>query len=494
MNIVHKEGGNKFKFIASGLFTNDKFESTNLDDGLRAVLDGAGGTFEKSRNAQSDAVDRVRLTYVEAENDFGTLAAEAVYPGDQTSTTIEAEASIQLTEPEANAVVERWLAETVAESERIRFAVAKSKIRICAGDLVTIAGDFYRVERIEDAAALVCDAVRVDMGAYSVFGERGAMAVRSASISPTPVFSVFMDLPILRGDEDPYAPHVAVAASPWPGPIAVWSSATDTGYQLNVQAESPAIVGTTLSALERAPSGLWDNGSVLIVDVSLGGISAASRFEVLNGANLAVIGDQSAEGWEVFQFSDAVLTGTDTYQLRGLLRGLAGSDATMPSVWPSGSLVVLLDGLVPQIQLPSASRGLGRYYRLGLSENGYTGANVVTRIETFNSIGLRPYSVAHLNYRWDSFGNLLASWIRRTRIDGDNWSSVEVPLGEASETYTVIVSKNDNIVRQVIVTDPSWTFTATMQAENAISAPFEVRVAQNSSSFGAGPFRSVTVL
>lgn len=36
MNIVPKEGGNVFKFIASGLFTNDKFESSNLDDGLRA--------------------------------------------------------------------------------------------------------------------------------------------------------------------------------------------------------------------------------------------------------------------------------------------------------------------------------------------------------------------------------------------------------------------------------------------------------------------------
>ena len=36
MNIVPKEGGNTFKFIGSGLFTNDKFESGNLDDGLRA--------------------------------------------------------------------------------------------------------------------------------------------------------------------------------------------------------------------------------------------------------------------------------------------------------------------------------------------------------------------------------------------------------------------------------------------------------------------------
>jgi Carboxypeptidase regulatory-like domain len=36
MNIVPKEGGNIFKYIFSGLFTNDKLESDNLDDELKA--------------------------------------------------------------------------------------------------------------------------------------------------------------------------------------------------------------------------------------------------------------------------------------------------------------------------------------------------------------------------------------------------------------------------------------------------------------------------
>ena len=36
MNIVPKEGGNTFRFIATGLYTNDTLESDNLDDDLRA--------------------------------------------------------------------------------------------------------------------------------------------------------------------------------------------------------------------------------------------------------------------------------------------------------------------------------------------------------------------------------------------------------------------------------------------------------------------------
>ncbi len=37
MNIVPKEGGNIVKFIASGLWTGDKLESSNLDDGLQGA-------------------------------------------------------------------------------------------------------------------------------------------------------------------------------------------------------------------------------------------------------------------------------------------------------------------------------------------------------------------------------------------------------------------------------------------------------------------------
>ena len=35
------------------------------------------------------------------------------------------------------------------------------------------------------------------------------------------------------GDEAPQAPHIAVAATPWPGTVAVWSAASDAGYGLN---------------------------------------------------------------------------------------------------------------------------------------------------------------------------------------------------------------------------------------------------------------------
>ena len=56
-------------------------------------------------------------------------------------------------------------------------------------------------------------------------------------------------------------------------------------------------------------------------------LASAGRCQsVLGGANLAAIGDGSADRWEVFQFARAELIAPQTYLLRDRLRGQAGSE------------------------------------------------------------------------------------------------------------------------------------------------------------------------
>ena len=356
------------------------------------------------------------------------------------------------------------------------------------------AGRTYRVDRIEDVGSIGIEAVRIDLSSYAAVGERGEMPTRAGSVTATPVFAVFLDLPLLRGDEAPQAPHVAIASDPWPGSVTVWSSTTDAGYLVNTNTDSPAILGVSQTELFSATPGLWDRGSVLRILIPSGKISSASTLDVLNGANVAAIGDGSSENWEILQFSEAALVGEDLFELKVLLRGLAGSDATSPASWPVGSMFVLLDGLVPQMNLPLAARGLDRFYRIGASNGGYADSGIKTRVEAFNGVGLRPYSVSHIAQKLLNSGNLFLSWIRRTRIDGDSWQSIEVPLSEEKEYYTVRVVKDNSIVRDLVVSEPSWTYTQAMQLGDAISTPFLIKVAQNSITFGTGPFKSISIL
>ncbi len=80
------------------------------------------------------------------------------------------------------------------------------------------------------------------------------------------------------------------------------------------------------------------------------------------------------------------------------------------------------------------------------------------------------------------------------RVDGDSWQSPDVPLGEDSEKYLVVVVKNNVAVREQEVGSPIWEYTQTEQNADGVGRPFEIIVSQFSQSFGPGPSRTVMVL
>jgi hypothetical protein len=194
----------------------------------------------------------------------------------------------------------------------------------------------------------------------------------------------------------------------------------------------------------------------------------------------------------VFQFATATLVAPKTYDLSLRLRGQAGTDGVMPPEWPIGSTVVLLNSALTQIDLPASARGLVRHYRLGPQNRGYDAPETVHLVESFDGIGLRPYPVAHLRAS-HSGADLVIGWTRRTRIDGDTWASVEVPLGEDIESYALRIVQGATTLRQETLSAPAWTYTSALQSADAASGTIEVQVAQLSQRFGAGPFRSISV-
>ena len=211
------------------------------------------------------------------------------------------------------------------------------------------------------------------------------------------------------------------------------------------------------------------------------------------GANLAAIGDGSAQNWELFQFASATLVGPKTYDISLRLRGQLGSDALMPAVWPVGSTFVLLDAALQQIDLPLSARGLARSYRFVAADRGYDDLSAVGLTQAFDGIGLRPYAVVHLRAAKtaDALG---LSWVRRSRIDGDSWQSVEVPLGEDNEAYLLRVIQAGVVKREMTLSTPAFLYTAQMQASDGVAGAVSISVAQLSNLYGAGPARSLSLM
>jgi hypothetical protein len=229
------------------------------------------------------------------------------------------------------------------------------------------------------------------------------------------------------------------------------------------------------------------------VKVYGGVISSALPSDVLNGRNLAAIGDGTPGSWEVFQFADAELVAPQTYDLRTRLRGQAGTDAGLPGTWPSGSVVVFLDRGVEQLDLPLSARGLERHYRIGVAQRGYDDPTVLHRTDAIAGAGLRPYAPVHLRAQRSASGDVTFAWVRRTRVDGDSWMSVEVPLGEEQQEYRLVVRLGNLNVRTVTTVESTWVYSSSLQTMDGISGIFEVEVSQISVQFGAGRAASMTV-
>ncbi len=461
-------------------------------DGL-AVSPEAEADIVMLRAPGAETAGRLRLSYVESDADYETRAAEAVFPDEATQGVAGSELPLVLTATEARGIAERWLAEARVARDTAKFSLPPSRLAVGAGDVVRLpSGASYRVDRVEMAEYQILEAVRVEPELYAPSDAVEEVARPRPFAAPVPVYPLFLDLPLLRGDEVPYAPHVAATARPWPGTVAVYDSASDEGYGLNLSLASASVIGETQTALASAAPGVLDRGAKLRVRLVKGALSSASVTEMLNGANAAAIGDGSSGNWEVFQFADATLVDTRTWEIGLRLRGQAGTDGVVPEVWPAGSSFVLLDGAPRQIDLALSNRGLARHYRIGPAQRGYDDPSFVHLVEAFDGIGLRPYAPVHL--RWvRTGGDDVLTWVRRTRIDGDSWQSAEVPLAEESEAYAVRVRQGGSILREVSTVAPSWTYTAAARAGDGVAGSYEIEVAQVSAQFGPGPFRRIVI-
>ena len=481
------ERGGVLQFVMRDGLNPVRVDTTKLVDSS----DVRGG-IEQTREAQAEIAGRVRLRFVQADGNFDTIAEEVVLAQDATHAVAASEFNMALTRAEGRQAIERWLTEARVSRETVRLALPPSMLSVGAGDVIELPAEgeesnaLYRIDRVEQGDLQVVDAVRIEPGVYAAAPFDDELATLKPFAAPVPVSALFMDLPLLRGDEVPHAPYIATTAQPWPGSVAVYSAATDENYQLNKVLPIRATMGVTETDLAAARPGLFDRGGVLQVRLTSGMLESVEEAALLGGANLAAIGDGTADNWEVFQFSGAELVGPNTYWLTNRLRGQAGTDALMPPVWPVGSKFVLLNGVPSQLALSPNLRRIAQHYRIGPAQRGYDDPSYVHREEAFNGNGLRPLSPCHLRSTATAGGTTLA-WTRRTRIDGDGWEGIEVPLGEEAEQYLVRVSRNGEILRETSTSVPSWHYADAMRAADGVTGPVLLSVAQISASYGVGP-------
>ena len=477
----------------------DGLRETALDDAQFAVSADLDGTTVQVREADATLSGRVRLRFIQADASFDVISEEAVLPDEETHAVAASEFNMVLTRAEGRQVAERWLNEARIARETVQFALPPSKMAVRAGDVVSLPADqgestsLYRIDRVDQAEFQHVEAVRIDPQVYAASPLSDELVGLRPFVAPVPVYPLFLDLPLITGDEVPHAPYIAASANPWPGSVALYSSVTEQNYGLNTILPIRSTIGVTQSILPRACAALMDRGEAVEVKLISGRLETVNEDALLSGANLAAIGDGSNDNWEVFQFRKAELIAPLTYLLSERIRGQAGSDALIPDVWPSGSQFVLLNSVPQQIDLSRNLRRVVQNYRIGPAQRAVSDPSYRQLERAFDGNGLRPYAPAHLRAMCDSDGTLVLTWVRRTRIDGDGWETIEVPLGEESEGYLLRVIKDGVVLREQSVVAPVFDYSLSAQNSDGAVGSFQIEVAQVSASYGAGLFRRIEI-
>ncbi|NTZ89796.1 baseplate multidomain protein megatron [Agrobacterium tumefaciens] len=418
--------------------------------------------WSENRGHDSDFAAEAVLTSFNPALDYEQASARSRRIDNAGSRVMRLDLNVALPAETAETAVEAVLRDNRQARRTVRFALPPADIALEPGDCIRLpenafpqapAGRFL-VSRIEDGAMRQVEA-RAFSAAFSVFAG-AADERRAGGISGTEGFApevLFLDLPHHDGVAAEHSARITVFARPW-RPILVSASSGTEGYRQRAVLDQPAMIGTLAMPLKPGPSGRFDRGNAILIDLPYGGLASALEFAVLNGESRIAI--KAANGvWEIIAFAKAEEIAPLRWRLSVLLRGLAGTEDAMLVGAPAGAPAVMLDAAVQPLGLALGERGR----RLNWMVEAAGKASASAGPFAFEG-GLRaqtPLAPVHLSGERKSDG-VLIKWKRRGRMEADGWDASDIPLDEPFERYRVEVLEGEAVKRMAEVSEPLWFY------------------------------------
>lgn len=459
------------------------------------LVAGDGGDFKLVRGQESELPLSVKLGFTDIDRDYRQGAVESRRLRGSSLRVSEVRLPVAIQQSEAREIADRLLRNAHVGRERADIMLPPRALAYDPGDVVALELNgrttAWRIDSIGFELGRPARLVRCDPDVDPPVEDMPDESEPPLPAVPTTPIVEVMDLPLLSDtDPVPHAPWIAAYADPFLG-AALYRSPTGIGFVLDAVAEDPAVIGTLAFDFYSGPVWRWDRVNDLHVDLVPGAVlQSRQEIDVLEGANAAAVRTPSGE-WEILQWRDAELVSPGRYRLSMLLRGQRGTEAAMGTPTPAGARFVLLDESLARSRAALGERGRERVERFGPASMPLDDEAFAQRTNTILGIGLRPYApvqvrgeLDHASHDWH------IGFVRRTRVDGDGWGAIEVPLAEETEAFRleILAGEGGAVLRTVELTATSFTYTAAMQIADFGEEQwnFFVRVAQLSRAFGAG--------
>ena len=435
-------------------------------DAMVAPASGKGDVMELTRAQETELPQALKWQVARADEDYDAAQVEARRITVDTSRIASEAFPMAVPPEEAERRCRRALMEAWVGRESAVFRLPPSRLALDPCDVILLDHDGrlteLRLVSIADSDVRGIDAVRQDHAVYDL----PPGDPRPASLSTPTVFGapnvMLLDLPQLRDDQPAHRPFVAAHAIPWPGELAVFRSAATDGFALLTTFGTRARIGVLAADFYAGPVSRFDLGNALLVDLFTGTLESVTDITLLGGANALAV-ESSPGQWEIVQAGSAELIAAGRYRLTRLLRGQRGTENAVAGMVPTDARVVVLDTAVASLPISEADLGLPWNWRIGPASRPVSDETYVAAGFTPEGVGLRPFSVAHVEQPWRtarSPGDLTIRWTRRSRsLAADTWGVGDVPLAEDSEAYEVEVRDGVTVKRRLSVNTTSALYT-----------------------------------
>lgn len=454
------------------------------------VLEDDGPTIETLRTPSHELPAEALLAFRDPLQDYQTATARARRLGAVGSRQESLGFAGVLESGQGEALAQDWLQRTWSGREKSSFAVVSYLDGMEPGALVTLPDappdERWIVTEIEDGLVRRVKARRLDRAAPAPWLPSAASVMTPPSLRAGRPHALLIDLPSRGSAGQPQDQlRLAVWQKPWKTQ-AVYASPETTGYTARTTVERAASLGTLAAPLPPGFAGRVHRTGTITATLFDAEVASVSRLQMLNGANAAAI--RSASGaWEIVQFENAEEIAPDLWRLSGLLRGQLGTEDAMSAGAAVGAEIVMIDDALKPAGLAAGEMGLPLNWRIGPTGAEFSAAFFAEIAATGGQRARLPLSPVHLRSRKTGGGDLALTWVRRGRLDADDWAGADVPLGEEREEYRIeIAAVGGAIVRTSTVAAQSFVYAAAAIAADFGSPPATIDVTVRQLSLAAG--------
>jgi Putative phage tail protein len=458
---------------------------------------GAGGSAneadqksdERRLEPATSLPDEVQIRYADPLRDYqiNIQRARRLTPRTRVRQTIDLPAV--LSADRAKQMAEQVLARIWRERQTRQIRLPLSHIAIRPGETIRFSDRLYgnwlvQTVAIEDGGLSVSLVPLSSTDLASVAVADGGEMTNQNPAPHGPSFGYLLDLPPIENTL-PTAPRLfAVAAGPSSGwrRAGLWlSSDQGQSYALNAALSRATVLGSTIAPPSVSSPWIWDEVNSIEVELLNPDMQLLSKPDavILAGGNLAMVGK------ELIHFRTATALSGRRYRLRGLLRGVRGTEIYIAD-HSANEPFVLLDP-IPDVLTLAPLAAVDQLLASKCLSPGQGLGDVAAQSLVLRGNALRPLSPVHGSQTLLANGDREIKWIRRSRNGFDWLDAIDAPVGETSELYRLTIKVGANVKRTIDVAQPDWTYTASHQVADMIALGVgHIEIAQLSDAIGAG--------